>query len=117
MKTKTEMLKRACWWVIPVQGLFMAFILATRDNSKVSDLFPLWLVPLLVNLPGELLAVKLGLASPDGFNPAPNPYPVAADAVTFGVSTIFWVAVVWWFQTLVSPRCLKDGGQGGGRPR
>jgi hypothetical protein len=113
MKTKTEMLKRACWWVIPVQALFVAFMLATRDNVNVNNEFPLWLLVMLLNLPGGFVAVKLGLASvggdnPVGLNPAPNPHPVASDVVTFGVSTIFWVAVVWWFQTLVSPRCLKE---------
>lgn len=112
MKTKTEMLKRACWWVIPVQGLLVAFTLATRDNSWVNNTIPLWLLVVLLNLPGGFLALKLGLASaatsPGGFNPAPPPHPVASDVVMFGVSTIFWVAVVWWFQTLVSPRRLKE---------
>ena len=103
------MLKRACWWVVPVQALVAAFILATRDNSKVaSALMPLLLLLMLLNLPGGLLAVKLGLASAGGFNPSPDPYPVASDVVTFGVSTIFWVAVVWWFQTLMNPRCFKE---------
>ncbi len=108
MKPKTEMLKRACWWVIPVQGLSVAFILVTRDNSKTSALLPLCLLLMLLNLPGWLLTVKLGLASPGGFNPPPDAYPVATDLVTFGVSTIFWVAVVWWVQTWANPRCLKE---------
>ena len=76
----------------------MLFILATRDNSSVFwAVMPLYLVLMLLNLPGWFLARGLGLLARDVFNPPPDPDPIAGGIVMFGGSTLFWVLVVGGF--------------------
>ncbi len=113
MKTKTELLRRACLWVALVEGpVGVLYAVGSQDSRVAFNLLPLYLLTLPVLLPGEALVRALDLVGGGGFNPPPDPHPVAGAIVGFGASALFWVALLWFIFIRVdrAPGCPAKPG-------
>ena len=96
MKPNKRFFKKACCWVLVIEAALVGLCWAAFQNSVFAfNFFPLVLLAQLLNLPGCILSRCLGLFGPGGFNPPPDPHPVAGFITTFVVGTLFWILVFW----------------------
>jgi hypothetical protein len=114
MKTKTQLLRRSCWWVLLAEGPLAGVILASASGPSAIGwkLFPFIVLAVLVNYPGLALAQCLSLFAPSGglfedggkghgvglFGSQPGFDPTAGWIVVFAVGALCWVAVLWSLQ-------------------
>jgi hypothetical protein len=84
MQTKRQLLRRSCLWVGLVECLLAVGVVAALHSS---DLGPVVLLAGLVNFPGLLLTLQLGLPPWTDITSSTVADPVGG--------WIFWVMIVW----------------------